>query len=105
MYLCVNAMLQPELDGPIRPDNPSHQRPQQETDLKYTSFLETLLQLLDGGEFEAVSLETGRTIWRSPAHSMRMETLGMEMERSRLVLRSEICTALGRRMTGLVGGH
>jgi hypothetical protein len=67
--------------------------------------LETLLQLLDGGEFEAVSLETGRTIWRSPAHSMRMETLGMEMERSRLVLRSEIYTALGRRMTGLVGGH
>lgn len=105
MYLCVSAKLQPELDGPIRLDGPSYQRPQQETDFKYTSFLETRLQLLDGGEFEAVSLETGRTIWRSPAHSVRMETLGMERERSRLVFRSEICTALGRRMTGLMVGH
>lgn len=80
MYLCVDAMLQPEVGGPIRPDSPSHQRPRQETDLKYTSFLETPLQLLDGGEFEAVSLETGRTIWRSLTHSMKMETLVMDGE-------------------------
>lgn len=51
-----DATLQPEPHGPIRPDSPFHQRPQ--TDCKYTSFLETPLQLLTGGELRVVSLET-----------------------------------------------
>lgn len=57
MYLCVSASAA-KLDEPIDWAPPIRE-PQQETDFKYTSFLETPLQLLDGGEFEAVSLETG----------------------------------------------